>query len=442
MNLSTKVKLELDRLREDRARLIADPLDSSLDADAMQKAATERRDQLSSFNTQIDDAMGRYSTALADEDQKRSAGTTVQTPVADTSRPEVDKLIRLRNRTTLGAYLGFAQNPGTTLSGAEAEFTQEFTPSSRGVRGGPMVPWEFFLPSKDFNELAEKRSLTDLTAGADTNMVTPTADENRAEVLRRLFQGSTLDYLTVDFRSVPDGAYVTPSFSTGADPDSAKATVAKASKIGVSDTAITAVTLKPERFGAMYEFSVEDETLLGGLAALHQDDLMRAMQDALDRKGLGIITGATAAHGKTLSAESGFADYIAIGNDKIDGIFSQSYNHSKVLMPAKVYTHALGQRSSLIESNAVQLLARDGIEVRGTQKLTVPTSGGSANIGVVYVIKPNGERPIMAVWRGVELVVDRVTQADAGVTRVTAYMLVNGMLPRQGVIVQDAFQIA
>lgn len=435
MDSSTVLKVRLEEIKERRRRLLTEPRDyEGMTQEQRDEVNSNLENKVNVLNAQYDETFTKWKVACSEE--QTQPGNVV--PTADVSTKNKE-LYKVRQHVSLGRYIAHA-HARTDLKGAEREYSQALLGDSHNqiqtIENGPTIPPEFFVYTPEEHKDLREYSLTDLTASADT------ADENRNETLRRLFHGSVAEFLRVSYRNVPSGAQTFPTFSTGASPSTISATVAKSAAIAATNTAITAETVKPERFGAAYDVHFEDEALLGGVVGLHAEDLARTLRSGLDYKAVGKIE-TSISNPAVPSAEAVLADYVGIPFDEMDGIYAEGTSDVSLLMPTAIFAHAGKIPSTKTDRNVIDLLAMRGTNSRATAKLPAPdASGARQDVGEIIVIKANGEGPVAPVWGGVNLITDRVSKARSGNVELTVWMFMNLVVRRSGVFDKVAIKVA
>lgn len=422
MGLVQNLSFELEKLREERISLASTPL-SFEGQDATQQAETisQRDGKLATLNSQIQDVLSRRNAAqLNDADQDEGVSLTTS-PVADTADPESKEVFALQERASLTKYLQYARRR-IPMRGVEREYAQailgEGEDRIHNAEGGPVVPFEYFLsPQERAKVEVQMREFT-----APTVTSADTADVVRTMTLQRLFSDTVSEYLRVQYEAAPPGTRTYPVFATGADPSSAGVTtVARKAEIARASTSITATAISPERFGINYLLYVEDEAMLAGATMLHEQDVRSALQQALDWKVLGKVLGSVT-DPTPASARETRGGYLNVPASFLDGIYAPGVEYIRLLWPLEMYSDAWNMRNDETDLNVFDVLNRQGVTNRATDKLVLD---GTTKEGDLIVIREMHEGPVAPIWGGVNLVADRVTGVRKGEISLTIYMLAN-----------------
>lgn len=425
-----QARFDLDQAKEKRDRIAAEPInfEGMSNSDQRTAAINEKRDRLDTANAMVDDLEIRYKNVLENQPEP-----VVRQPVADVNT-ENRELVELRKRVSFRSYLE-AADAQTAIRGAEKEYNTVFLGNHHKAfvndRGGSVLPLELLVYSEEEHKDLQERDVTNLTAtSADT------ADVQTYETLRRLFSGTVVEFLRASYVSVGPGVQSFRVFATGLN--DASATVAKSAAIAATDTSFTASTVAPLRFGGAYDVHFEDAALMGGITDLQRQDLLDVLRYSLDKKAVGIIVGqiANATNTQTSGGDT-FATYTAIPAQYIDSIFAPTVSDMNILLPLGSYKHAEGMFSTVTEMTAIEKLAQRGVQVRGTDYLTLSSNAGSA-----IVVKGTHEGPVVPVWGGVNITTDDVTAVRDGDIRLTAFMFMNAKVRRPGVLAKHTVATA
>ena len=197
---------------------------------------------------------------------------------------------------------------------------------------------------------------------------------------------------------------------------------------------LTTVSADPVRLTSSYTYSSESLTKIVGFEDALQSDIRAVMMDKYDSLALngqaasgtdspkvdGIISKLTdpADPGSVAS----FSDYLAAYDDRVDGKYAMNENEVRLLVNANTYKHALGLaagtqgRAGLLRDR----LPRERFRVSANMPATA--SNIATAIAYAYGARSLARGFIMPIWRGIELIQDRITKAKAGQRVLTAVM--------------------
>ena len=191
-----------------------------------------------------------------------------------------------------------------------------------------------------------------------------------------------------------------------------------------SAAAFTAAVLSPGRIQASLFFAREDRARLAGLDEALRSNLSAALGDELDQQVLtgtnGLLTGTVLANNAASAADT-FATYRSrFAFSLVDGERAMTAGELRLLVGSDTYAHMAsvyrGNNSDL-DALASLMAATGGVRVSAN---VTAVSGDKQDV----VVRRGGlQDAVTAIWEGVELVTDNVTQAKAGEIVVTAVML-------------------
>ena len=384
-----------------------------------QSEIRERLNTLSNPDTKLSDEGKKEIESLriemADIEPKlRAAITAEQNEVENRNDMTTnDPLNDLRKRASISEYMRQAVS-GNPIEGACKELNDELKiTASRGQGGGLLMPTEQLMMR------ADAPNTTTTAADADAT--------NRRPIFNRLFANSVLEAMGVRLDSVPVGLQEYPII-TGATTPAMKAENAAADDTVAATWA--SETLKPKRLTAQYEFTAEAIATIPNLEAALSNDLNMSMSSQMSKEVLtGDGTGANVRGFDTSitfpsdpTAKITFANAIEFGLNAIDGLHASSEADVSVVLGPNTYRTIAPLLQTNTTENAFDVLRKRGTTIITSAHVAAPVS----NIQKGYI---HGGRDmsrgdsIGAVWSAMELIRDPYTQADKGITLITAVML-------------------
>ena len=333
-----------------------------------------------------------------------SEGEPVETRKADTG--EGREMRELISKAAISGIFDAALS-GAQATGAEAELQKELK------LGGNSVPLALLRWHDDGDVEHRTTGVTPVPAAGSIGA-------SQSEIIPAVFPEGAVAFLGIPQPTVPVGERVYTVLSTSAAPG----TPAKGSDQAHSAAAFTAAVLSPARIQASLFFAREDRARLAGLDESLRSNLSEALGDELDQQVLtgtnGLLTGTNLAN-NTASAADTFATYrsrFAFG--LVDGKYAMTTGDLRLLVGSATYSHAAsvyrGNNSDL-DALASLMTATGGVRVSANM---AAVSGNKQNV----VIRRGGRQDaVVAIWEGVSLITDEVTQAKAGEIIVTAVML-------------------
>ena len=334
-----------------------------------------------------------------------SEGEPVETRKADTG--EGREMRELISRAEISGIFDAALS-GKLASGAEAELQKELKLDGNSV---PLA----LLRRHDDGEGVEHR-----TTGVTPVPAAGSIGASQSEIIPAVFPEAAAAFLGIPQPTVPVGERVYTVLSTSAAPG----VPAKGTEQAHSAAAFTAAVLSPSRIQASLFFAREDRARLAGLNEALRANLSEALGDELDQQVLtgtnGLLTGTNLAN-NTASAADTFATYrsrFAFG--LVDGRYAMMAGDLRLLVGSATYAHMASVyrgNSSDLDALASLMTATGGVRVSANM---AAVSGDKQNV----VIRRGGRQDaVVAIWEGVGLITDEVTQAKAGEIIVTAVML-------------------
>ena len=342
---------------------------------------------------------------------------------------EVREIHGLQERAGLGNYIAAAAG-GAALQGAEAELNAAL--KITGFGGGATIPYDVLLDPVDYAECREEtRKVHRRMLQFRADIVTTTADLDggvmQRNIFRRLFGRGILDYLNVRIDSVAQGRQEYPLLTGGVDPDM----VLESAQKDAAKATFTPVTLKPKRLTGRYVWTVEQQAQIGpGLeTALRRDlaDAIRAEQSVQVMDGDGTAPNVTGLLSRYTRADKPAAailrdGYLNLAVDGIDGLHAYEVSEVKLLFAVDAYKHG----HTLYKANgndlsAIELIKGQGSMARATTFLpNALTTGAHSNTSQGVRVNGNVEgASVAAMWPGISLIRDNVTQAGKGEVIIT-----------------------
>ena len=333
-------------------------------------------------------------------------GAPIETRSNDTG--EGREMRELVSRAGISGIFDAAMT-GKVTAGAEAELQKELKLDGNAV---PLV----LLRRHDDGEGVEHR-----TTGVTPVPAAGSIGASQSEIIPAVFPEGAVAFLGIPQPTVGVGERVYTVLTTSAAPG----TPAKGADQGHSAAAFTAAVLSPGRIQASLFFAREDRARLAGLNEALRSNLSEALGDELDQQVLtgattGLLTGTVLANNAASAADT-FATYrsrFAFG--LVDGKYAMTTGDLRLLVGSATYSHAASVyrgNSSDLDALASLMAATGGVRVSAN---VTAVSGDKQNV----VIRRGGRQDaVVAIWEGVSLITDEVTQAKAGEIIVTAVML-------------------
>ena len=388
----------------------------------------ENREEMRTRDTEIQNLEVEYRAAVRSEDQEDRAA--VREP--EDSDPATRELRALVKRSKVGKILQEVIEGSRLMDGPEAEIRSEiFGENSHGV-----IPFELLDPEND----PEHRAVTPVAAAAQS-------DSFRAPLLERIFTRSVAARLAVNMPTVPPGTAVFPIFNQAGGPAAAN----KAKDAAADETAgsFTGETLSPIRLTGRYLFRVEDAAVFPGLESVFRQDLVAVMSDAMDDALVNGTGAAPQVNGflseladpadpaDVVTFDSGIASFAGL----IDGITAYVPSDvSGVVGPHTMRKFASTFRNNGSDGTLAQFLASTGVNVAATSRLPDPNAMIQKAIAVRTAYPgANAQAPI---WQGMRIIRDEISNAAKGQIALTAVMLWNFKIVREGAFAILEFKIA
>ena len=381
------LSIELSELRSKINQMFLDGHDPN---DAEQaKTIKELREQIATKETE-------YRAALEAEPE----------PEKRIDEGETNELRSMLGRTNIVAFFDDVLGNG---SADDRKLVDEIR-SATGVQNG-YIPVDVIWP--------EQRAVK--TDNTEEHRVTsgPTNTPNQARpFLPYMFPNSSGEYLGVSSEVVQPGSAEFPRIS-------AKVASARASAgalVTSSDITFGSVGLSANRFGSNVTYRTEERLRWPGFSEAIAEHVRSALADAYD---IFILRGATdgfenttALTTTTASAEFTYSNYLALYGSAVDGRYASEASDVRILGHPDSYAHALGVVNSAGES-ALEGARRIGGGFRASANLSAKASSKVKAI----IAKGTGRRnAVSAIWRGVEVLEDRISRGNYGETTLITNM--------------------
>ena len=329
----------------------------------------------------------------------------VETRKADTG--EGREMRELISRAEISGIFGAALS-GAQATGAEAELQKELKLDSNAV---PLA----LLRRHDGGGVEHR------TAGVTPVPNAGSIGASQSEIIPAVFPEAAAAFLGIPQPSVPVGERVYTVLSTSAAPG----TPAKGAEQAHSAAAFTAAVLSPSRIQASLFFSREDKARLAGLNEALRSNLGDALGDELDQQVLtgattGLLTGTVLANNAASGADT-FATYRSrFAYGLVDGRYAMTAGDLRLLVGSATYAHmASVYRGNSSDLDALRSLA----DATGGVRVSANMAAVASDKQNAIVRRSGRQDAVVAIWEGVSLITDEVTQAKAGEIIVTAVML-------------------
>lgn len=370
--------------------------------DRRAKRTDDERTELRELTDAIQGLEVEYRAALVAE---AAAGVSVTTEPADPARSTLESRAMVS-----GILTGVMSGSGPT--GAERELQAELGMAAN------QVPLCLLRPE---TRAVEHRTSGQTSAPSDVG-------QSQAPIISYVFPQSAAAYLGVETPSVPVGNATFTVVSTGFTAGTPSQGAAQADSAAV----FTATVVDPERIQANGFIRREHRAQLAGMEPAVRLNLSETCQNKFDSEIVGangfLKSGAlTAAPGTDAAAEAEFATYRGLVYDDgvIDGRYATMAADVKLLVGPHTYAHAASKyRGNNADDSALDsLMARSG-GVRVSAHIPDPATNDQSLI----VVKGMPRRhALAALWDGITIIEDEVTQAKQGEIRYTAIMMWSGL---------------
>ena len=344
-----------------------------------------------------------YREALAHEDDARTH------PTVDA---ETRERLELRSRARVGDTLA-AFVDGAAVEGATAEYR-----SAMGLSGYE-IPLDLFEPLAG---RPETRAVTE--APSDSPIA---ASPTQPYVYSR----GQASYLGVDIVTVGPGAHAFPALTTGT-PSSPKA---KGAAADATAAVITASAKTARRITGSFEVAYEDLAVFPELEDALRRDIPLAVGHNVDVQivnGDGSTPNLASLRSQLDAAtaettKDTFGSFAAKAAALIDGRYASALSDVRQLVGLKTYEHAIGLVAASTAVSAEESLARRTGGFRATSTDRIPAPASNVQTGLARL----GMQPMsaaVAVWGGVRLIRDELSEARAGKILVTCLQLASDLV--------------
>ena len=365
-----------------------------------EETIAKRTELLAGLNT----IEGEYRTELTAE-----AEAEADTPDSRGLTAEEREFAVLSTKAELRQAFRAVMN-GSPLTGAERELQEH-----RGL-DGHSIPWDLIAPR------TEDRAVS--PAPSDSHL-------QQHGILGRVFARSATAALGVAMPMVPTGEQNYPVITTT---DVAEILAKDAAESTEADAAITAHVIAPTRLQRSYLYRREDSSVLAGMEEALRGDLSMAVSDLLDAQVLaGAGTGAnfpgflaTAANGgitdrSDTPARVTFALAAAEVARGIDGRYAGSLGECSVVVGDD---SARDLASKFQNQDSASALAYMGsTTMRTMASANIPNVAATFQEGILARLGAAGVNSICAVWDGMFVIRDEITQRGKGQIGLTVGML-------------------
>ena len=402
------------RISEIRSRL--NTINALADADVTEAIKTEETKLIAEQNTRETE----YRDALASEDEARAH------PTVDA---ETRERLELRSRARVGDVLA-AFIDGAAVDGATAEYR-----AAMGLSGYE-IPLDLFEPLA--GRPVETRAVTE--APTDSPIAV-------SPVQPYVYSRTQAAYLGVDIVTVGPGAHAFPALTTGT-PASPKA---KGTDADATAAVVTASAKTAKRITGAFEVAYEDLAIFPQLEDALRRDIPLAVAHNVDVQ---IVNGSgtapnlaslrsqiTAANAETTTETYG--TYAAKAGALIDGRYASELRDVRQLVGLKTYENAIGLVATSTAVSAEESLVRRTAGFRATSTDRIPAP---SNTHIQTGLARLGMQPMsaaIAVWGGIRLIRDELSEAKAGKVIVTALQLASDLvLVHAGAFKGTSFKLA
>ena len=298
---------------------------------------------------------------------------------------------------------------GRPIDGAEAEVGPAFTAAAGDI------PLELFEDREHGQGAVEHRAVTPVPGTTDQTMNTITP---------AIFARSVAAYLGIDMPSVGVGVQAYPALGTNVTASALE----KSGEAPATAGAYTVRSVSPVRVSGAVEFQREDAAVFSELETSLRTNLSDVMTDAVNDLSLngksaspdvdGLIDGLGSIPNAATGVET-FARYLAASYAQVDGTLVETVGGVRQLVNPATYAHM----GSLIAATDSPVTAEAFLrQVTGGVRANSKVPAAASNIATAVFRRETPGR--VAVWSGISLVRDEVTQARKGIITVTAYMLI------------------
>ena len=382
-----------------------------------QSELRQKTNELLGFGADLSDEqraeLATLSASLQGMETEIRAAMLIEPEHVETSQAtggEGEEFRALLARADIAGIFGAALT-GHNTTGAEKELQEHL-----GM-GANQVPLELLRPVE--SRLADLGDVEHRTAG-----VTPAPTDVGAmqrPIIPAVFPQSVTAFLQIAQDTVPVGEAIYTTLSTSANPG----TPAKGAEQAHSTGAFTPQTLTPGRIQASVFYAREDAARLVGLSEALRMNLSDALADELDKQVVmgdpeGLLHG-TVLGNHNVSAVTTFALYRSqLAYARVDGKFASETSELRAVLGGGTHAHAGEQ----YRGNQGDVTALDSLKrMMGGVRVSAHVPAVASNKQNALIRIGNRMDYACAIWQGVSLIVDEITQAKAGEVVLTAIML-------------------
>lgn len=258
---------------------------------------------------------------------------------------------------------------------------------------------------------------------------------SQAPIIDYVFPQAVATFLNVPQPTVPVGERVYTVLSTAAS----AGTPALEADQAVSTAAFSAEVLSPARIQAALAYRIEDRASLRGMDEALRSNLRGALADKLDAQVVAKLLAEGQDVDLTGTKPYTFATFHDALYGGVDGRYAGGVGSVRAVLGADVYRAAAGfYRTANSEFSAIDELTQRGGGVRVSAHIPAIAAKKAK---AIYRVGTRMDA-VAPIWEGVEIIADRVTQAKAGQTLLTAVMLYNVDVLRKAPIRVVEFQNA
>ena len=341
---------------------------------------------------------------------------------------ETRERLELRSRARVGDVLA-AFIDGGPVDGATAEYR-----SAMGLSGYE-IPLDLFEPLA--GRPVETRAVTEAPTDSPIQV---------SPVQPYVYSRTQAAYLGVDIVGVGPGAHAFPALTTGT-PAGPKA---KGVAADATAAVITASAKTARRITGAFEIAYEDLAVFPQLEDALRRDIPMAVSNNFDVQ---IVNGdgsapnlaslrsqITAATAETTTETYG--TYAAKAAALIDGRYASELRDVRQLVGLKTYENAIGLFATSTAVSAEESLVRRTAGFRATSTDRIPAPSSHVQTGLARL----GMAPMsaaVAVWGGIRLIRDELSEAKAGKILVTALQLASDVvIVHAGAFKATSFKLA
>lgn len=276
--------------------------------------------------------------------------------------------------------------------------------------------------------MLEERAIATIEAGATDTALTdfPGGAQN---IIPRLFPRSIAAFLGVGMPMVAAGQANYPVLATGATVAAPAQNAAAADSTGEFQV----YSMQPERLQTDFLYNVEQAALLPQIGPAFQRELRDALASKLDDQVINKTTDGLI-HSLTQPGDADqratYADYRKLVTESVDGKVSDEPAQVRIVLGTDTYADAETMyKSTESDETAFEAIRRISGGVRISS--LIPPVASNDQMAIAARSVGRGIHAVAPVWRGVDILVDRITNRDEGQVKVSGLMLYSFKLLRQ-----------